>query len=262
MNRMDKVFSALLSRGEKILVLYFPIGDTILNGEDCEWAGKFFQAGCTVLEIGLPNSNPVLDGKTVADSMKRALSNTDINAVFHTIRKMREMYPENILQVMVYYHVIAEIGVERFARLCSDSGVDAVLSPNIPEDMMPVIDKALREYDIHNMRFSKYQLTAEALADLRENAAGYIFQQAVDGATGEQPAVSPQVGVNVSKIKAAGIQTPVLAGFGISNAQQAREAIAMGADGVIVGSATISHIIRGDGVAFIKSLGDAVKACP
>lgn len=258
-NRMDKVFSEVLRRGEKILVLYFPIGDTILGGDDCAWAGRYFENGCTVLEIGLPNGNPVLDGKTVADSMARALSHTGLEAVFKTIGQMRERYPDNILQVMVYHHVIRNTGLARFAQLCSENGVDGVLCPNIPEEEMPEIDAELAKYGIYNLRFSNYHITDAAVEDLKAHATGYIFQQAVDGATGAQPTVSPQIGVNVKRLKEAGIKMPVLAGFGISNAQQAREAIAMGADGVIVGSATISHIMVGDGEAFIESLGEAMK---
>lgn len=124
---------------------------------------------------------------------------------------------------------------------------------------MPEIDAELAKYGIYNLRFSNYHITDAAVEDLKAHATGYIFQQAVDGATGAQPTVSPQIGVNVKRLKEAGIKMPVLAGFGISNAQQAREAIAMGADGVIVGSATISHIMAGDGEAFIESLGEAMK---
>ena len=117
---------------------------------------------------------------------------------------------------------------------------------------------ALEGRGLINLRFAPYQLTAEAEADLKANARGYIFQQSVDGVTGPQSTTSPQVGVNVARLKSLGITTPVVAGFGISNARQVGEMRAMGADGVIVGSAILSAILAGNGEAFIKSLREAL----
>ncbi len=257
MNRMDKIFSKLEEGNKKIKVYYFPVGDTILQ-DDCVWAGNYFDNGCTVLEIGLPNSNPVLDGKTVQDSMARARVHMDLDEIFETIRKIRKTYPDNILQIMTYYQTIEDIGVEKFAEICSKIGVDGVLSPNTPLSKVNELDAALLKYHIYNLRFAPFHLTEEVIDDLKKNSRGYIFQQAVDGATGARPVVSPQVEKNVKCIKAAGIKTPVVAGFGISNAQQAKEAIDMGADGVVVGSAVISHIEDGTGIEFLRSLQDAI----
>ncbi len=255
MNRMDKVFNSLDS---KILILYFPIQDTIL-GDDVEWAKKYFENGCTVLEIGLPNDNPVLDGETVRKSMERALSHSDLETSFDQIKKIREQFPDNILQIMTYYHVIENMGLEHFVDRCVYADVDAVLSPNTPKEMVKTLDEALLAKGIYNLRFVPYHLNDEVIADLVENSRGYIFQQAVDGGTGAQPEVSKQVEKNVAIIKQAGVKTPVCAGFGISNADHVKEAINMGVDGVIVGSATISNIIKGEGESFIHSLSKASK---
>ena len=256
MNRMDRVFEQLRQLDRKILTLYFPIGDPILK-DDCAWAERYFENGCTVLEIGLPNDDPVLDGKTVADSMARALANTGLEEVFRRIKRIRARCPDQVLQIMVYAHVIENMGLEAFAAACHECDVDGVLSPNIPPDRVAAVDAALEQYNIYNLRFSPYYVTYSALKDLKANARGYIFQQAVDGATGPQSTVSSQIGKNVRLLKESGIKTPVLAGFGISNASQVKQALSMGADGVIVGSATISHIIQGDGEAFIRSLYEA-----
>lgn len=256
MNRMDRKFQQMLPLGQKILTLYFPIGDPVL-GDDCAWAEKYFENGCTVLEIGLPNDAPVLDGKTVADSMARALARTSTEQVFAQIARIRQRCPDQVLQIMVYYHVIAAMGMETFANACHACDVDGVLSPNVPPAQMPALDAALGQHGIHNLRFSPYHITDASLSDLKKNARGYIFQQAVDGATGPRETVSPQIEKNVRRIREAGIQTPVLAGFGISDADQVRQAINMGADGVIVGSATITHLLQGDAEAFIRSLREA-----
>ena len=253
MNRFDRLVQ---DTNKKPLILYFPVQDTIFD-DDVKWAKKYFDNGCTVLEIGLANDNPVLDGKTVRDSMARVLSHSNTDKMFASIKKIREYCPENILQIMVYFRVIEEMGMDVFAQKCEDAGVDGVLSPDVPKEKMSVLDQALGAKEIYNLRFVPYHLTDEVIEDLRKNAKGYIFQQAVDGATGAQKTVSEQIRFNVRRIKESGVKTPVCAGFGISNADQVKEALHMGADGVIVGSATVSHIIAGDGENFIKSLGDA-----
>ena len=254
MNRMDK----LLNRNEKALILYFPIQDTIFD-DDVDWAKKYFNNGCTVLEIGLANDDPVLDGKTVRDSMERVLSHSDINKMFSSIGKIRERCPDNILQVMVYFRVIEEMGLKTFAQKCKDADVDGVLSPDVPRERMEELDRVLGEKGIYNLRFVPYHLTDEVINDLKKNAKGYIFQQAVNGSTGAQKSVSKQIEINVQKIKDAGVLTPVCAGFGISDADQVTQALDMGADGVIVGSATVTHIISGDGEEFIASLSEACR---
>lgn len=257
-NRMEKIFGEMRKAGKKILVSYFPLCDTALE-DQVAWAGEYFANGTTVLEMGLPYEDPCLDGKTVRDSMDRALSKYTVDDAFEVIRSLRNAYPDNILQVMSYYEIIDRMGIDAFAQRCADCGADAVLSPNTPADKVAGLDAALNSRGLINLRFAPYHLTAESEADLMANAKGYIFQQSVDGVTGPRATTSPQVGVNVKRLKDLGITTPVVAGFGISNARQAGEMRSMGADGVIVGSAILSAILEGHGGSFIKSLREALE---
>lgn len=258
MNRMEKVFGEMQKAGKKILVGYFPLCDPEL-ADQVEWAGKYFSNGVTVLEMGLPYEEPCYDGKVVRDSMERALKEHDVNDAFDTISELRKAYPDKILQVMTYFEIINKMGIKEFAKRCFDSGADAVLSPNIPPERMAELDSALAEYDLINLRFAPYCLNEEVIADLKKNAKGYIFQQAVNGVTGAQKTTSPQVGINVKLLKNNGIKTPVLGGFGISNPQQVGQMKEMGTDGVIVGSAIISAIINCKGEEFIGQLRGALE---
>lgn len=257
MNRMDKVFRKMKETGEKILILYFPIGDPIMD--DCvEWADKYFKNGCTVLEIGLPYENPVLDGKTVQESMERAREKVTLEEVFQMIADIRKRCPQQILQIMTYHGNILKYGYEKFAEKCSDADVDGVLTPDATKEQLHKLDEALGKYGIYNLRFVPYHLTAEVMEEVRGHMkGGYIFQQAVDGGTGQQAQVSSKIKENVDKWKELKIPFPVCAGFGISDAKQVKEALAFGPDGVIVGSATISNIKKGEGEAFIASLREA-----
>ena len=256
-SRMKKIFDQMNQEGKKILVAYFPLCDPALD-DQVAWAGKYFANGATVLEMGLPYENPSLDGKTVQDSMERALEKHTVDDAFDVIRSLRAAYPDQILQVMTYYEIIDGMGVKEFARRCAESGADAVLSPNTPADRGAELDAALAEHGLFNLRFAPYHLTDAAEQDLIDHAQGYIFQQAVDGMTGPQKTTSPQAGINAKRLKSLGITTPVVAGFGISNAQQVGEMCAMGVDGVVVGSAIITAILEGRGEEFIKSLREAL----
>lgn len=257
MNRMGRIFKEMMEREEKILILYFPVGDTIL-GDDTAWARKYFDNGCTVLEIGLPYEDPCLDGATVRRSMNRALGQCSLDDAFRRIAAIRKACPENILQIMTYHENCLKYGYERFAKQCADAGVDAVLCPNASEEALTALDGALERQGIVNMRFAPFRLDDRVIAGLKRIKGGYIFQQAVDGGTGARPDVSPQVKANIQRLKAAGITVPLCAGFGISNAEQARTVVDYGADGLIVGSAVITHIENGDGEAFIRGLREAI----
>lgn len=258
MNRMERILQDKKQKGEKFLVGYFPLADTALAGDDVGWAKKYFDNGVTVLEMGLPYENPILDGKTVQDSMQRALQHTALDDVFGVIKGIRAQCPDNILQIMTYYGNVEKYGIAGFAKRCADCGADAVLAPDTPFDKYGEMDAELQKHGLLFLRFSFYNITPTALEDIRANARGYIFQQAVNGATGVVEGVSPQVETNIGIIKNAGVTTPVVAGFGISSAGQIQTAIGMGADGVVVGSSILAHILTGDAQAYIASLKAAL----
>lgn len=258
MNRMQRILPDMKKRGEKILVSYFPLADTIFDNNDAKWAKKYFANGATVLEMGLPYENPALDGKTVRESMERALSHCTTNQAFDIIKDIRKECPDNILQVMTYYGNIEKYGIADFARRCADCGADAVLAPDTPREKYGEMDTELGKRGLIFLRFAPYNLTDDIIEDVQANAKGYIFQQAVDGVTGVVEGVSEQVEKNIRRLREAGVTTPVIAGFGISSPEQIATALKMGADGVVVGSAIVSHIMNGDGEAYIASLRAAL----
>lgn len=252
MNRMAKILGDMQKRHEKILVLYFPVGDTIVD-PDAEWAEKYFINGATVLEIGLPYRIPYLDGKVVTDSMKRASGRYNTDGIFNLIAEMRKRCPNQILQVMTYYGNIAYEGVKVFAEKCAKAGVDGVLAPDIPADQWEMVSEALEQHGVLCLHFVPFHCPDESLEMLRK-AKGYLFLQAVDGATGVQGSLSPQIAHNIKKLKAAGITVPIIPGFGIGTPEQAGQVFAMGADGVVIGSAVVNSLAEHRGETFIHQL--------
>ena len=259
MNRMEKIFGEMKARGEKVNVLYFPIGDPVL-GDSVEYAKKYFENGCTVLEIGLPYEDPYMDGKTVADSMERARSaGVDLLKAFDIIKEIRKVCPDNILQPFTYMENVMKIGIPAFAEKCHEVDADAVLIPVTTVEQREELDRELGKYGIINLRFKPYNMSEEDIEDCVNNARGYIFSQAVDGATGARETVDPHIAENVKTLKEAGVKALVVPGFGISDAKQAKEVLDMDADGFVIGSATLKHIENGDGVEFIRSVYEVCK---
>lgn len=259
MNRMEKTFAELKARGEKVNVLYFPIGDPVL-GDSVEYAKKYFANGCTVLEIGLPYEDPYLDGKTVATSMERATADgIDLLKAFDIIKKIREACPDNILQPFTYMENVMKIGIKAFSEKCHEVDADAVLIPVTTVEQRKELDEELGKYGIINLRFKPYNMSEEDVRDCVDNAKGYIFSQAVNGATGARESVDPHVAENIKTLKDAGAKALIVPGFGISDAKQAKEVLNMGADGFVIGSATLKHIENGDGEEFIASVYDVCK---
>ena len=253
---MRTVFKQMMEKGEKILVCYYPLCDPLLDNQ-VEWAGKYFEAGTTVLEMGLPYEDPCFDGKTVRDSMERALKEHNLDDAFETVRQIHEKYPDKVLEIMTYYENVAALGVEEFARRSKEVGADSVLAPNATFDQLKEMDEVFKKYDLINLRFAYYNITDEQLEDLK-TCDGFIFVQAVNGATGPQKIVDKHVGENVKLLKEAGIKIPCIGGFGISNPDQVYEMIQMGTDGCVIGSSVLSAIADGHGFEYIKSLREAI----
>lgn len=245
MNRMDTVFSQMAKDGKKILVSYFNIGDSYI-ADSVASAKRFFENGTTVLEIGLPYENPFLDGAAVSGSMERALQRTNLDRVLFEIVEIRRACPGQIIQLMTYFENIEKYGVKRFAEICSTCNIDAVLSPNANSEQMAQLDEELGKYEIYNLRFVPYHIDDATVTDLQDNAAGYVYLQAVDGKTGSNHVITDQIARNIHLLKKAGIQVPLIPGFGISSREHVRAYLEMGADGVVIGSAIINHIIAGN----------------
>lgn len=258
-NMMHKHFTEMLKNGEKALITYFPVGDPVLKDGDVDGAKRYFANGTTVLEIGLPYENPVLDGETVRSSMERALTVTDAAGAFDRIAAIRKACPDNILQIMCYHELVDRFGEPEFARRCNDAGVDAVLTPNATVAELERLDAALGEYGILNLRFIPYHLTEDRINDLKANASGYVFLQAVNGATGSGAPDIEHMKENIHTLREIGIDALLCPGFGISKPEEFRQMIEIGADGVIIGSAVLKHLQAGDAESYIHELRSVHK---
>ncbi|WP_242622248.1 tryptophan synthase subunit alpha [Olsenella sp. Marseille-P4559] len=254
---MEKVLGEKKSAGDKIFVGYFPLGDFKM-GDAISRVGEFIDDGIDVLELGIPYERPVLDGAVVASSMARALEVTSPAAAVDSISALRNAYPDVCLQIMTYYEVIEAMGVDVFCERVAAVGVDGVLAPNVPDAAKAALSEALERNGLIEPLFVPIDLADEDVAGYAAAGRGYLFLQAQEGKTGPREGVSPRVADDIARLRNAGATAALCAGFGISRPSQVKSLMAMGADGVIVGSSIIEAVLEGNSREYISSLRAAL----
>ena len=252
------------------LVGYLPAGFPDVAG-GIEALGVMVDAGCDVIEVGLPYSDPVMDGPTVQAAAQQALEGGVRTAdVIRTVEAVADTGTPTV--VMTYWNPVEQYGraggrtdglsgVERFARDLSNAGGAGLITPDLtPDSAQEWISAA----DAHAL--DKIFLVAPSSTDerLRYTAAacrGFVYATAVMGVTGARESTSALAGPLVERTRAV-TDLPIGVGLGVSNGDQAAE-IASYADAVIVGSAfvrTLLDVDRAEGLAALRALTENLAA--
>ncbi len=236
------------------LLLYYPLDDPLFADQD-SILQTYVDNHCDIIEIAVPVEDPVLDGKTIRDSMSRILQKTDRNTFFEDISKLKRKHPEVAVQLMAYRSVIEEEGVDRFLKKANEVGITYVLSPDADEALLKKMDLSLNKKGISIIRFSSLSSEEKELEKLKDSE-GYIFQRSTDGKTGGSGEFPVELKNKIASIKNSGIETPVVVGFGISTPSQVKELFEMNADGAVIGSALFKHILDKDLDIFLSQFNE------
>lgn len=245
--------SAAFRPGRPALICYLPLGDS-LGGEDLPEIYR--ECGVDILEIGVPGSDPYLDGKTISDSVRRARhAGVNLRRASEMIAGYRAAMPEMGMVWMTYPPDDPTGLVEAVA----ESGVDAFLTPMAARNYVGLA-RQLGERGVGFIHFLPHDPQLKDVRAAIESCSGYVMLQANPGPTGIKPVVLPDNREVISMVRRLGLDTPVALGIGIGNAQQAREAVEMGADGIIIGSLTVEALLKGRNrlVELLCSLREAI----
>ena len=227
-NRLDAVFA----RGRPALICYVPLGDPEAPAGLAE---LYVESGVDVLEIGVPGADPALDGPIVASSLARAVAaGTTAASAVEVIAGWRAALPAAAMVWMTY--PASEAGV--LVDLVVASGADGLLLPR-PAARFPLLARQLERRGVHLLQLLPHDPTLRQVERVARNGAGYVMLQASPGVTGTAPALLPDSSRTLRALRTLGVTRPIALGIGISTPEHARAAIAMGADGVVVGSATV-----------------------
>lgn len=239
---IDQVFQEKLTRNEKLFIPYIMAGDGGL--ENLNERIEFLQScGASAIELGIPFSDPVADGPTIQNAGLRALANgTNLAGVLETLKASKENREIPII-FMTYFNPIYTFGLEQFATECAESGVDGVIIPDLPIEEEAYIAGFLRKKSIAFIRLAALTSGEERLAEIAKRSEGFLYAVSVTGTTGAKATHSDKVEGFLRGLKKVA-EVPVLAGFGVSNSDQARE-LGGNCDGVIVGSKIVDLFHEG-----------------
>lgn len=237
-------FSAAAAEGRAALVGYLPAGFPSVDGAIAA-AQAMAQAGVDVMEIGLPYTDPLLDGPVIQAAVDRALAGgTRVTDVLHTVEAVTASGVPVL--VMTYWNPVDHYGVGRFARDLAAAGGSGLITPDLtPEEAGPWLDAAA-SHGLDRVFLVAPSSTPERIKLITSVCAGFVYAASVMGITGARDRVSDAAAGVVSRIRAA-TDLPVAVGLGVRDAAQAAE-VAGFADGVIVGSAFVQRLLDAPGL--------------
>jgi tryptophan synthase alpha chain len=241
--------------GRKLLVPYVTGG---LGSQWLDVVRAVIDSGADAVEIGIPFSDPIMDGRTIQEASQRAL---DLGATpASVVEQLAELDAPVPLIVMTYYNLVAHAGHERFAESLHASGVAAAILPDLPLDELDGWADAARANDVEVVLLAAPTTTDERLRAICAASQGFVYGVSLLGVTGEREELAAQAEQMGKRVKAV-TDMPVLLGVGISTPAQAAQAAAS-CDGVIVGSALVRRLLDGGGPeearVFVASLRKAL----
>lgn len=237
--RLGRMFSEVGAEGRAALIAYttafYPDRQTSMSV-----MLTILESGADALEIGLPFSDPVMDGPTIEEASKIALSSgATPQGVLELAASLREATPKPLL-IMSYYNPIFHYGVERFVRVAREAGVDALVVPDLPVEEMSPLRMECEKEGLETVSFCSPTTSDSRIAACAEAASGFIYCISRLGTTGTREGLSQDLAPFIQRIRAITAK-PLAVGIGISTPEQCREAGKL-ADGVIVGSALVKQI--------------------
>lgn len=261
-----KAFASTRAEGRAALVGYLPAGFPNVDGS-IEALKVMVDAGCDIIEVGLPYSDPVMDGPTIQAAAHQALEGGVRTAdVLRTVEAVAATGTPTV--VMTYWNPVERYGVDRFAADLASAGGAGLITPDLTPDSGPEWIAAADARDLDKIFLIAPSSTDERLAMTVAACRGFVYATAVMGVTGARESTSDLAGPLVARARSAvrseGVDLPIGVGLGVSNGDQAAE-VASFADAVIVGSAFVRTLLdagtdRDAGLAALRTLTDDLAA--
>jgi tryptophan synthase alpha chain len=259
-------FRRVGAEGRAALVGYLPAGYPTVDGA-VHALEAMVEAGVDIVEVGLPYSDPLMDGPTIQRAVESALrSGTTTRDVLRTVEQVASS--DTAVLVMSYWNPIERYGPERFARDLASVGGAGVITPDLIPDEADAWLPAAREHELDSVFLVAPSSTEERIALTVAACRGFVYAASTMGVTGTRAAVGTAAATLVARTRRV-TDLPVAVGLGVSSGDQAAEVAAF-ADGVIVGSAFVRLLLdvadEASGVKAVASLAaelaDGVRRRP
>ncbi|HKU29112.1 MAG TPA: tryptophan synthase subunit alpha [Arthrobacter sp.] len=244
------------AEGRAALIGYLPAGyPDVQSSIDAGIA--MARNGADLIEIGIPYSDPVMDGSVIQAATTEAIANGfRVASVFDVVAGITAATDAAVL-VMTYWNPVMRMGVDEFSRRLAEAGGAGLITPDLIPDEASDWFAASDKYGLDRVFLVAPSSTPERLAMTVKASRGFVYAVSIMGVTGTRASVSSSAEKVVADTHAAGAER-VCVGLGVSNANHVRE-IAAYADGVIVGTALVAAI-RDGGVDAVAQLTKNLSA--
>ncbi|NEC69385.1 tryptophan synthase subunit alpha [Streptomyces sp. SID9727] len=252
---LNTTLAATRAEDRAALIAYLPAGFPTVDG-GIEAIKAAVAGGADVIEVGLPHSDPVLDGPVIQTADDIALrGGVRIADVMRTVREAHEATGAPIL-VMTYWNPIDRYGVERFTAELAEAGGAGCILPDLPVQESALWREHAGRHGLATVFVVAPSSKDERIATITDAGSGFVYAASLMGVTGTRASVGAQAEDLVRRTRAT-TDLPVCVGLGVSDAAQAAE-VAGFADGVIVGTAFVKRMLdapdEAAGLAGVRSL--------
>ena len=257
---MSRIASVFGQAKRTALIPYVTVGyptvETTLKA-----VSLFASAGCDIIELGIPFSDPLADGATIQQASYKALKQgVTSNVCFEVAQELRQQV-EIPLVFMTYYNPVLKFGLEQFCSKCAEVGIDGLIIPDLPPEEGKELEKSTKRHGLDLVYLLSPASTEERIKLVTSRSSGFIYLVSLTGVTGTRDKLPEELENFVGSVRER-TEKPLCVGFGVSTPEQARR-VAKVADGVIVGSRIIQLLDEdrslGTACSFIKCLREALS---
>lgn len=241
MGRIEEAFTNLKQRGRKGFIPFITAGDPDLATTE-QILIELAHAGATVIELGVPFSDPMADGPVIQRASERALTKSfGLDELLGMVARARTQIDTPII-LFSYFNPLLQFGVKQLAETARDAGVDGVLVTDLTPEESGEFEAELRAANLDMIFLVAPTSTDERLKLVAEHASGFVYAVSRAGVTGTRETVSAEAEKLVTRMRQF-TSLPIAVGFGISTVDQVKD-VHRYADAVVVGSAIVAEMER------------------
>lgn len=242
MNRIDVRFNKLKEENKKALIPFVTFGTGMSIDETVDLIADLDKNGATVVEIGVPFSDPLADGPVIQNCYTKALNDgVKLKDVFESVKKLRKVSDVPVV-IMVYFNIVYCTGIDTFLKEAQEAGVDGLIVPDIPLEERGELNESCMNHGIYLIPLVA-RTSKDRIAKIVEGAKGFVYCVSTNGTTGERKSMDAGTTEYLEHVRSI-VNIPMCIGFGISSKEVVAE-VKDHCDGVIVGSAIVKRMADG-----------------